>query len=70
VRGETKSLVAMSLLASASLTGRTMSRSMGVSDAQPLLGVYVLRGDAVRRPSLHRVDNPVPSAHRESASNA
>jgi hypothetical protein len=27
----------MSLLASASLTGRTMSRSMGVSDAQPLL---------------------------------
>ena len=54
MRGETKSLVAMSLLASASLTGRTMSRSMGVSDAQPLLGVYVLRGDAVRRPSLHR----------------
>ena len=36
VRGETKSRVAMSLLASPSLTSRTTSRSVGVSEAQPL----------------------------------
>ena len=67
--GETKSLVAKLLLASASLTGHTMSRSMGVSDAQPLLGVYVVRGDAVRRPCFIG-GQPAPSAHRETASNA
>jgi hypothetical protein len=35
---ETKSCVAMSLLASPSLTSRTTSRSVGVSDSQPLVG--------------------------------
>ncbi len=38
VRGETNSRVAMSLLASPSLTSRTTSRSVGVSEAQPLVG--------------------------------
>ena len=38
MRGETKSLVAMSLLPSPSLTKRTIPRSVGVSDAHPLAG--------------------------------
>ena len=38
MRGETNSRVAMSLLASPSLTSRTTSRSVGVSEAQPLAG--------------------------------
>ena len=38
VRGDTKSRVAMSLLPSPSLTRRTTSSSVGVSDAHPLAG--------------------------------
>ena len=38
MRGETKSLVAMSLLPKPALTSRTTSSSVGVSDAQPLAG--------------------------------
>jgi hypothetical protein len=37
VRGETKNLAAISLLASASLTSRTMLRSVGVNDSHPLV---------------------------------
>ncbi len=48
MRGETKSLVAMSLLASPSLTSRTTSRSVGVSDAQPLAGSFALAAAALR----------------------
>jgi hypothetical protein len=38
-RGETKSLVATALLASPSLTSRITSRSVGVSEAHPLMGL-------------------------------
>ena len=38
MRGETDRRVAMSLLASPSLTSRTTSRSVGVSEAHPLAG--------------------------------
>ena len=40
MRGETKSLVAMSLLASPSLTSRTTSSSVGVSDAPAAGGSF------------------------------
>jgi hypothetical protein len=38
VRGQTKSRVAMSFLANPSPTSRTTSRSVGVSEAPPLVG--------------------------------
>ena len=48
MRGETKSRVAMSLLPSPSLTSRTTSRSVGVSDAQPLAGSFAFAAAALR----------------------
>jgi len=48
VRGETKSRVAMSLLASPSLTSRTTSRSVGVSDDQAAGGAFALAAAALR----------------------
>lgn len=48
MRGETKSLVAMSLLARPSVTSRTTSSSVGVRDAQPLVGRLPWEGEGAK----------------------
>ena len=68
VRGDTKSRVAISLLASPSLTRRTTSRSVGVNARQPLVGR--LRSPWPRRAYAiaSSVDIAAPSAHALSKS--
>ncbi len=67
MRGDTKSLVAMSLLPSPSLTRRTTSRSVGVSDAQPLAGVCVHRGHAAHRRSPRQWTGRCPRPTRRQS---
>jgi hypothetical protein len=68
VRGETNSLVAMSLLPSPSLTRCTTSRSAGVSDAQPLVGRLRWPRPRWAQAIASSVDRAAPSAQADSKS--
>ncbi len=65
MRRETKSLVAMSLLPSPSLTSRTTSRSAGVSDAQPLVGRLRWPRPRCALATASSVDRAAPSAQAD-----
>lgn len=64
MRGKTNSRAAMSLLASPPLTIRTTSRSVGVSEAQPLQWPFVL-ATALGVGGRSSVDSAAPSAHAD-----
>lgn len=65
MRGKTNSRAAMSLSASPPLTIRTTSRSVGVSEAQPLQWPFVLAATALGVGGRSSVDSAAPSAHAD-----